>query len=29
MIRARVIAPDFTVHTLDPNTVTEASGARR
>ena len=24
MIRARVIAPDFTVHTLDPNTITEA-----
>jgi len=24
VIRARVIAPDFTVHTLDPNTVTEA-----
>ncbi|MGO9325081.1 MAG: DUF3857 domain-containing protein [Terracidiphilus sp.] len=24
MIRARVIGPDFTVHTLDPNTVTEA-----
>ena len=24
IIRARVIAPDFTVHTLDPNTITEA-----
>jgi tetratricopeptide (TPR) repeat protein/transglutaminase-like putative cysteine protease len=24
VIRARVIAPDFTVHTLDPNSVTEA-----
>jgi hypothetical protein len=24
VIRARVIAPDFTVHTLDPNTITEA-----
>jgi tetratricopeptide (TPR) repeat protein/transglutaminase-like putative cysteine protease len=23
VIRARVIAPDFTVHTLDPNTITE------
>ena len=24
VIRARVIAPDFSVHTLDPNTITEA-----
>ena len=24
IIRARVIAPDFTVHKLDPNTITEA-----
>ena len=24
VIRARVITPDFTVHTLDPNTITEA-----
>ena len=24
VIRARVIAPDFTVHALDPNTITEA-----
>ncbi len=24
IIRARVIAPDFTVHTLDPNSITEA-----
>lgn len=24
VIRARVIAPDYTVHTLDPNTITEA-----